>query len=69
MRLPPRPDGPYRRLEIRGDAEIRPDESYSFADRVGAKYRTDLRERDKPGETRVAVTIKPSRINAVDMRG
>lgn len=60
---------PYRYLEIRGDAEIRPDDDYSFAGRVGAKYGTDLRERDKPGETRVAVTIEPSRINAVDMRG
>src|SRR5438067_12526193 len=27
---------PYRYLEIRGDAEISPDEDYSFADRVGA---------------------------------
>src|SRR5215471_18957158 len=27
---------PYRYLEIRGDAELSPDDDYSFADRVGA---------------------------------
>src|ERR1700738_1542308 len=32
---------PYRYLEIRGDAEITPDEDYSFADRVGAKYHSN----------------------------
>ncbi len=60
---------PYRYLEIRGDAEVAPDDDYSFADRVGAKYGADLRDRDKPGEGRVVVTIKPARVNAVDMRG
>jgi PPOX class probable F420-dependent enzyme len=60
---------PYRYLEIRGDAEITPDDDYSFADRLGAKYQADLRSRDHPGESRVKVTIRPTRINAVDMRG
>ena len=60
---------PYRYLEIRGDAEITPDDDYSFADRLGAKYQADLRTRDHPGESRVKVTIHPTRINAVDMRG
>jgi PPOX class probable F420-dependent enzyme len=60
---------PYRYLELRGDAEISPDDDYALADRVGAKYGSDLRERDLPGHSRVAVTIRPSRINAVDMRG
>src|SRR5450755_3898635 len=55
---------PYRYLEIRGDAEISPDEDYSFAGRVGAKYHSDLREHDKPGESRVIVTIRPVRVNA-----
>ena len=56
---------PYRYLEIRGDAEITPDDDYAFADRVGAKYGgTDLRTRDQPGDTRVAITIHPTRINA-----
>jgi PPOX class probable F420-dependent enzyme len=60
---------PYRYLEIRGDAEITPDDDYAFADRVGAKYQSDLRVHDQPGQARVKVTIRPSRVNAVDMRG
>lgn len=60
---------PYRYLEIRGDAEITPDDDYSFADRIGAKYQSDLRSRDQPGEGRVVVTVRPTRVNAVDMRG
>jgi PPOX class probable F420-dependent enzyme len=60
---------PYRYLEVRGDAEITPDDDYAFADRVGAKYGADLRKIDNPGENRVVVTIKPARINAVNMRG
>ena len=60
---------PYRYLEIRGDAEITPDDDYSFADRLGAKYQSDLRSHDQPGQSRVKVTIRPTRINAVDMRG
>ena len=40
---------PYRYLEIRGDAEITPDDDYTFADQVGAKYHSDLREHDQPG--------------------
>jgi PPOX class probable F420-dependent enzyme len=60
---------PYRYLEIRGDAEITPDDDYAFADRLGAKYQSDLREHDQPGQSRVIVTIKPTRVNAVNMRG
>jgi PPOX class probable F420-dependent enzyme len=61
---------PARYLEIRGDAEITPDDDYAFADQVGAKYGgADLRTRDNPGESRVAVTIRPARVNAIDMRG
>ena len=57
------PENPYKYLELRGDAEISPDDDYAFADQVGAKYGgADLRERDQPGETRVAVTIKPTRV-------
>jgi hypothetical protein len=58
-----------RYLEIRGDAEITPDDDYSFADRFGAKYQADLRDHDHPGDRRVIVTIRPTRVNAVDMRG
>jgi PPOX class probable F420-dependent enzyme len=53
---------PYRYLEIRGDAEITPDDDYSFADRVGAKYQSDPREHDQPGQSRVVVTIRPVRV-------
>ena len=60
---------PYRYLEIRGDAEITPDDGYVFADKLGAKYQADLRAHDQPGQSRVKVTIHPTRINAVDMRG
>jgi PPOX class probable F420-dependent enzyme len=62
------PAGPFRYLELRGDAEIAPDDDYEFADKVGAKYQADLRSRDQPGQQRVVVRIKPARINAVDMR-
>jgi PPOX class probable F420-dependent enzyme len=60
---------PYRYLEIRGDAEIVADDDYVFADKVGAKYNSDLRDHDGPGDTRVIVTVRPTRVNAVDMRG
>jgi PPOX class probable F420-dependent enzyme len=60
---------PFRYLEIRGDAEITPDDDYSFADKVGSKYGSDLRVHDQPGQSRVKVVIRPVRINAVDMRG
>ena len=60
---------PYRYLEIRGDAGITPDDDYAFADRVGAKYHSNLREHDQPGDKRVVVTIRPLRMNAVSMRG
>jgi PPOX class probable F420-dependent enzyme len=60
---------PFRYLEIRGDAEIIPDDDYSYADKLAAKYGSDLREHDQPGQSRVKVVIHPSRVNAVDMRG
>jgi PPOX class probable F420-dependent enzyme len=60
----------YKYLEIRGDASAAPDADYEFADKVGAKYGgADLRGNDKPGEQRLVVTVNPTRVNAVDMRG
>jgi PPOX class probable F420-dependent enzyme len=57
------PENPYRYIELRGDAEITPDEDYAFAAKVGAKYGgADLRERDNPGDSRVVVTVKPARV-------
>jgi PPOX class probable F420-dependent enzyme len=55
---------PFRYLELRGDAEFAPDPDYTFAGRVGAKYGTDLRDMDEPGESRVVVTLRASRIRA-----
>ena len=55
-------DPPYRYVELRGDAEITPDDDYEFADKVGAKYGADLRTRDNPGDKRVVVTIHPQRV-------
>ena len=55
---------PYRYVELRGDAEITPDDDYAFADKVGAKYGADLRTRDNPGESRVVITIHPKRVVA-----
>lgn len=55
---------PYRYLELRGDAVITPDDDYAFADRIGAKYGADLRDNDRPGETRVVVTVRPARVHA-----
>lgn len=60
---------PYRYLELRGDAEVEPDEDYGFADQVAQKYGVDLRQHDRPGEARVVVTVRPVRVNAVDMGG
>lgn len=53
---------PYRYVELRGEAEITPDDDYVFADKIGAKYGADLRTMDQPGQTRVVVTIHPKRV-------
>jgi len=53
---------PHRYVELRGDAEIAPDNEYKFADLVGGKDGVDLRSRDRAGEGRVIVTIHPVRV-------
>jgi PPOX class probable F420-dependent enzyme len=58
---------PTRYLEIRGDAELTDDPDYSFAERVGQKYGADLRGFDGENSHRVVVTLRPVRVNAVDM--
>ena len=58
---------PYRYLDVRGRARIEPDDDYVFADRVGAKYGSNLREHDQPGDKRVLVTIEPERSTPIDM--
>ncbi|MFI5039021.1 MAG: PPOX class F420-dependent oxidoreductase [Solirubrobacterales bacterium] len=61
---------PYRYLEVRGNAKLESDDDYEFARKLGAKYGgADLSEHDKPGESRVVVTIEPANVYAVDMSG
>jgi PPOX class probable F420-dependent enzyme len=61
---------PYRYLEVRGRAEIEPDDDYAFARKLGEKYGgADVRAYDGPGTSRVVVTIRPKRVHAVDMSG
>jgi hypothetical protein len=54
---------------VRGNAQIEPDPDYTFARKLGAKYDADLKVHDQPGESRVAITIEPTNIYPVDMRG
>ena len=61
---------PYRYLSVRGHAKIEPDNDLEFADKVGAKYGGwNAREVDKPGESRVVVTIEPTNVFPVNMHG
>lgn len=62
-------ENPYRYVELRGDAVLEPDDDYRFADRVGAKYGADLRTMDRPGESRVVLSLRAVRVNAVNMNG
>lgn len=58
------PANPYRTLEVRARAEIKPDAEYRFADKLAAKYGgVDLRSNDRPGETRVVVSLHPIKVN------
>jgi PPOX class probable F420-dependent enzyme len=60
---------PYRYLEVRGNAQVEPDDNYEFADKLGAKYGADVKVHDGPGESRVVVTIQPVNVYPVDMSG
>jgi PPOX class probable F420-dependent enzyme len=58
------PANPYRTLEVRARAEISPDSDYAFAKKLGAKYGgADLSSNDRPGETRVVVSLRPIKVN------
>ena len=58
------PANPYRTLEIRARAEITPDVDYAFVKKLGAKYGgADVRSNDRPGETRVVVSLQPVKVN------
>jgi PPOX class probable F420-dependent enzyme len=60
-------ENPYRYLEVRGNARLEPDDDYTFARKVGAKYNADLSQHDRPGERRAVVTLDPVNVYAVDM--
>ena len=60
---------PYRTLEVRARAELSPDRDYAFADKVGKKCYANLRTMDRPGESRVVVTLRPIKVNATDLSG
>lgn len=55
---------PLRSLEIRADVELQPDPDFEFARTAGAKYGTDFRDNDRPGETRSIIILHPTRILA-----
>ena len=58
------PTNPYRTLEVRARAEITPDADYAFAKKLGAKYGgADFSANDRPGETRVVVSLQPVKVN------
>ena|SRR2546430_1464104 len=62
-------ENPYKYLEVRGNARIEPDDDYTFARKLGAKYNADLKVHDRPGESRVILTIEPTNVRPVDMSG
>ncbi len=57
------PANPYRTIEIRADVALTPDPDYTFAGKVGAKYGSDLRTMDQPGESRFEVAFTPVKVN------
>ena len=62
-------ENPFRYLEVRGTAQVERDDDYVFANKFGAKYDADVSAHDGPGESRVAITIVPANVYAVDMGG
>jgi PPOX class probable F420-dependent enzyme len=57
------PSNPYRTVEIRARAEIVPDIEGVVVAKVQAKYGADVRANDRPGESRLAVTLNPVKVN------
>jgi PPOX class probable F420-dependent enzyme len=59
---------PDRYLEVRALARIEPDDEYAFAGTLAAKYGgVDLRVLDRAGEKRLAITLEPVNVYAVDV--
>ncbi|HEY7968315.1 MAG TPA: PPOX class F420-dependent oxidoreductase [Solirubrobacteraceae bacterium] len=60
---------PYRYLEVRGHARLEPDSDDIVVGKINAKYSADVRAWDGADTQRMAVTIDPSNVYAVDMGG
>jgi len=59
---------PYRYLEVRGTARVEEDGG-ELARKVGEKYNADLTAYDGTDDVRYAVTIEPTKVYPVTMRG
>ncbi|HVA24756.1 MAG TPA: pyridoxamine 5'-phosphate oxidase family protein [Chloroflexota bacterium] len=60
------PANTNRTIEVRAEAQLAPDPEFAFAARAGARYNTNFHNHDRPGETRVIVTLKVAKINTWD---
>ncbi len=55
---------PYRTLEVRARAELKPDTDYAFSRKLGAKYGgADFTASDRPDELRIIVALQPIKVN------
>ena len=60
------PDNPVRYLEIRGTADVEPDEDRSFVNEMAKKYLgVDEYPYDEPGAKRVIVTIHAQKVSTI----
>lgn len=58
------PANPYKTVEMRGRVEISTDPDYAFVPKLTAKYgEVDFKAMDQPGQTRVIVTLYPTKVN------
>lgn len=58
------PANPYRTLEIRAQAELTEDPTYTFAEKLSRKYGgMKFWEHDRPGEKRIIVALQPVKVN------
>ena len=63
------PDEPLRYVELRGRISLEDDSDRTVAARVGAKYGAgDMSGFDAPEDVRVAATLTPVKVHAVDER-
>lgn len=56
------PANPYRNMEVRAVAEIDSETANETVELVEQKYGADVRRNDRPGESRVTVTLRPVRV-------